>query len=98
MADYIKRSDVMTICEIYSQHCFETSDSRGQDIADRILDDIVEMNIADVEEVVRCCECKYQITHTCRITGVKTLFCDYGEKPVAVEPTHFCRYGERREE
>ena len=37
MADYIKRSDVMTICERYSQHCFETSDSRGQDIADRIL-------------------------------------------------------------
>lgn len=51
MADYIKRSDAMTICERYSQHCFETSDSRGQDIADRILDDIAEMNTADVEEV-----------------------------------------------
>ena len=59
---------------------------------------IADTPTADVEEVVRCCECKYQITHTCRITGVKTLFCDYGEKPVAVEPTHFCRYGERREE
>ena len=42
MADYIKRSDAMTICEGYSQHCFETNDSRGQDIADRILDDIAE--------------------------------------------------------
>ena len=51
MADYIKRSDAMTICERYSQHCFETSDSKGQDIADRILDDIAEMNTADVVEV-----------------------------------------------
>ena len=50
---------------------------------------IIEQPTADVEEVVRCEKCKYQITHTCRITGVKTLFCDYGEKPVAVEPTHF---------
>jgi hypothetical protein len=51
MADYIKRSDAMTICERYSEHCFETSDSRGQDIADRILDDIAEMRTADVVEV-----------------------------------------------
>ena len=51
MADYIKRSDVMSICESYSQHCFETSDSRGQDIADRILDDVCVMPVADVEEV-----------------------------------------------
>ncbi|MBQ7076467.1 MAG: hypothetical protein IJM94_06675 [Clostridia bacterium] len=51
MADYIKRSDAMTICEGYSQHCFETSDSRGQDIADRILDDVEELPTADVEEV-----------------------------------------------
>ena len=53
---------------------------------------------ADIVEVVRCEKCKYQITHTCRITGVKTLFCDYGEKPVAVEPTHFCSYGEKKED
>ena len=61
------------------------------------LKSVLQQPTADVVEVVRCCECKYQITHTCRITGVKTLFCDYGEKPVTVEPTHFCSYGERRE-
>ena len=50
----------------------------------------------DFVEVVRCVKCKYRVTHTCPITGIKTLFCDYGISPVAVEPTHFCSYGERR--
>ena len=52
-------------------------------------------NKADFVEVVRCEECKYRKTHTCAITGTKTLFCDYGVKPVVVEPTHYCGYGER---
>ena len=51
---------------------------------------------ADVVEVVRCGKCKYHMTHTCAITGIETLFCDYGNTPVAVEPTHYCSYGERR--
>lgn len=51
MAEYIKRTDVMKICEGYSEHCFSSSDAKGQDIADRILDDVVEIPTADVEEV-----------------------------------------------
>lgn len=51
MADYIKRTDVMKICENYSEHCFNSSDANGQDIADRILDDVVEIPAADVVEV-----------------------------------------------
>ena len=51
MAEYIKRTDVMKICEGYSEHCFNSNDSKGQDIADRILDDVVEIPTADVEEV-----------------------------------------------
>ena len=50
----------------------------------------------ELVEVVRCEKCKYRTTHTCAITGIKTLFCDYGNKPVVVEPTHYCGYGERR--
>ena len=53
-------------------------------------------NKADFVEVVRCEKCKYCVTHTCAITGIKTLFCDYGEKPAMVHPTHFCSYGEKR--
>ena len=51
---------------------------------------------ADVVEVVRCEKCKYCVTHTCAITGIKTLFCDYGEKPAMVHPTHFCSYGKKK--
>ena len=51
MAEYIKRTDVMKICDGYSEHCFNSSDAKGQDIADRILDDVVEIPTADVAEV-----------------------------------------------
>ena len=53
-------------------------------------------NKADFVEVVRCEKCKYCVTHTCAITGIKTLFCDYGEKPAMVHPTHFCSYGKKK--
>lgn len=55
------------------------------------------MNCANIVEVVRCGKCKHTLTHTCAITGTKTLVCIYGTKPLAVLPTHFCGYGERRD-
>jgi hypothetical protein len=61
MAEYIKRMSAMTICERYSQHCFETNDNRGQDIADRIFDEITEIPTADVVEVVRCKDCVHAV-------------------------------------
>lgn len=51
MAEYIKRADAMKICRGYSQHCFKINDAKGQDIADRIEDDILEIPTADVVEV-----------------------------------------------
>ena len=48
MAEYIRRYDAMEICEQYSKHCFDTNDARGQDVADRIEDDIVEISTANV--------------------------------------------------
>lgn len=54
-------------------------------------------NKTDFVEVVRCGKCKHTLTHTCAITGTKTLVCVYGTKPLAVLPTHFCGYGERRD-
>ena len=53
MAEYIKRTDVMKICEGYSTHCFNSNDSKGQDVADRILDDVVAIPTADVVELKR---------------------------------------------
>lgn len=51
MAEYIKRYDAMKICQNYSTHCFSVSDAKGQDIADKIEDEIAEIPTADVEEV-----------------------------------------------
>ena len=51
MVAYIKRVDALKICRQHSTHCFETNDARGQDIADRIEDEIAEITTADVEEV-----------------------------------------------
>lgn len=62
MAEYIKRTDVMKICEGYSQHCFLSNDSNGQDIADRILDDVVEIPTADVVEVEKVAEILVDVT------------------------------------
>lgn len=51
MAEYIKRYDAMKICQNYSTHCFSVSDAKGQDIADKIEDEIAEIPTADVVEV-----------------------------------------------
>ena len=52
MKEYIKRTDAMRVCEIYSKRCFRADDSAGQDIADEILDDVINIPTANVREVV----------------------------------------------
>jgi hypothetical protein len=94
MAEYIKRMSAMTICERYSQHCFETNDNRGQDIADRIFDEITEIPTADVVEVVRCKDCRHwgDIAYgfICRkFSGIDTKIC--------MGTDQFCSYGELKE-
>ena len=60
-----------------------------------IIDTIDKTPAANVVEIpCRCEQCKYTEIFTCPITGTETLFSRYGEKPVAVEPTHYCGYGE----
>lgn len=99
MAEYIKRVDAMRICQSYSQHCFETNDSNGQDIADRIETDIVEIPTANVEEnVVFCSQCKYL---NCHSAIDRSFFCrnPYGMLGSinVIEERHYCSRGERRD-
>lgn len=54
-------------------------------------------NKAKFVEVVRCKDCIYGRIRACAITGAETLFCEYGIKPIAVEPMHYCSYGKRKE-
>ena len=86
MPEYIKRMSAMTICERYSQHCFETNDNRGQDIADRIFDEITDIPTVDVVEVVRCVQCG----NYCKNTGECNL---YGRHP---NENDFCSSGIKR--
>ena len=88
MPEYIKRMSAMTICERYIQHCFETDDNRGQDIADRIFDEITEIPTADVVEVVRCGQCG----NYCKNTGECNL---YGRHP---NENDFCSSGIKERE
>jgi hypothetical protein len=98
MFNYIRRTSAMTVCERYSQHCFEQNDSHGQDIADRIFNDIVELPTKDVVEVVRCEKCMFWDTeskglsdeHICKMHSCVGVHDRY------TTPTDYCSYGERR--
>lgn len=92
MADYIDRAAALFELEtgFFPQSMeFTEAVSIAKDIMKRAPG-------VDAVEVVRCKDCKYKIIHTCPITGTKTLFCDYGIKPVAVDTEHYCSYGERK--
>lgn len=91
MAEYIKRTDVMKICREYSKHCFNSNDACGQDIADRIENDVVALPTADVVEVVRCKDCKYYFRDSC----FNEVWGDSDPVP-EVNKNDFCSYGERR--
>lgn len=58
----IKMQDVMKICEKYSSYCFFANNSRGQEIADKILDEVVELPTVDtvnkkkINETLKCLE------------------------------------------
>lgn len=82
-----------TLANVFSSRLSKTD----KDCIYQVFKRYEELTTTDVAEVVRCKDCKYRITHTCAITGIKTLFCDYayGNKPV-VEPTHYCGYGETK--
>lgn len=93
MVEYIKRSDAMKICQEYSSHCFVSNDANGQDIADRIEDDIVKIPTADVVEVkCRCKDCRY----TRIMSDGKSLACI--RQSAYRLPDDFCSYGERKNE
>ena len=97
MPEYIKCHDVMKICQQYSQHCFNVNDAKGQDVADRIEDDVVKLPTADVVEVVRCKDCEHLTVH-----NSPTLYAYCEKTQLRFEPfktdtrTHFCSYGKMK--
>ncbi len=94
MAEYIKRYDAMKICQKHSTHCFSVSDARGQDVADKIEDEIAEIPTADVVEVKHgewnslviaknfyyCSECNRHIKDTTKMPYEHFPYCHCGAK------------------
>ena len=100
--EYIEREKARELIDNYGKNAVDL----GRWSLDPV-DDIIalakgvdKIPSADVVEVVRCKDCKYTDVHICPITGKETLFCEFGRrgiKPEAVNPTHFCGYGERKD-
>jgi hypothetical protein len=59
------------------------------------ITEIEDAPTVDAVEVVRCKDCKYCIDTSASSTNIA---CSKGVNWRAVEPYHFCSYGERREE
>ena len=84
MKDYIDRSDLLKELERFPH--LKTAESV-----------VRSMPKADVVDVVRCRDCLYCSHVSDPIVDAVLEFCEYGLKPVAIEPAHFCSYGERKE-
>ena len=94
MAEYIKRSEAMKVCQDYSLHCFTTNDASGQDIADRIENDIVEIPTADVVEAVNAEWVEWYPPKEYILTGEELLYCcsNCDAKYLDVEGYKYCPY------
>lgn len=99
MAEYIKRVDVMKICQQYSQQCFKDNDVKGQFVAETIEDEVIKIPTANAVEVVRCNDCRKwnSTSHICS-EFIANQKLQYGGKVVFItEPDDFCSYGIRKE-
>ena len=89
MAEYIDRGKFL-------KECMKTFGNMGVTI--KAIECIANECTADVVEVVRCRDCIYCTPVSDPIVDAVLEFCEYGLKPVAIEPNHFCGYGEREEQ
>lgn len=92
MSDYIKREDVLEICEWYQQEYTECAYA-----LDNLTNEMRRLHPVDAVEVVRCRDCKYY--NTAHIRGSdgevhEVKHCNrFG---LAYQPNDYCSYGERR--
>ena len=92
--DYIRKHDAIAVAESYQVertgfHLNDYEYGRNQ-VADSIASDLEDIEPADVVQVVRCKDCKYNATtHKC--LNPDSFF-------LIPKDDDFCSYGERREE
>ena len=96
MPEYIDKAELLRDLE----RKIKADNERRMAVVDSDFIDLVNdaTVIEDLVEVVRCKDCKYCTSVSDPIVGAVLVFCEYGLKPTAIEPTHFCSYGERKEQ
>ena len=97
MSRYIDADKVLVDAVKQRKFFFAREDLfRQQIIVETVYSDLAEFldsqPTADVEEVVRCKDCKYSD----KATYVHAICCDF--LPKIMKPTDFCSYGERRKD
>ena len=101
MPEYIDREELIKRIELsinsWSRDCNSNAPAMVGAYKDILLR-VKNIPAADVVETpCKCEKCIYTEIIVCPITGTKSLFCQYGTKPVAVDPTHYCSYSERKD-
>ena len=74
-------------------------DKLARSVAKMCIKELDKVKPADAVEVVRCKDCKHcnDVSAIPFIADSQKLVCMKGVNWRAVEPNHFCSYGERRE-
>ena len=100
MAEYIKKVDVMKICQQYSQQCFYSNNVRGQFIVETIEDAVINIPTVDAVEVIRCKNCKKwnSTSRTCGEFIANEKLQGGGKAVFITEPDDFCSFGIRKEQ
>lgn len=97
MTDYIKRKDAYMIANDIAMMYATEYTKREYGVADRITQEILRLQAADVVEVVRCKDCKhkYVIQAKDRFYKVENRYytCDYMN--CRYDENHYCSFGER---
>lgn len=89
MAEYIEREALRKILENWRDAHADVDDEQGCGLLEDVICELDAQTAADVEEVVRCKDCKY---------NVGTKKCLHPDSFFAVpKDDDFCSYGERKD-
>ena len=97
---YVKRDDCLQMVKknapyLYSAVAPLVLMTPEADVVDKKVAELLEKQLKERVEVVRCKDCKY--CHTLNHDLTTSYFCEVLKRPAVVEPTDFCSHGERKD-
>lgn len=91
MKEYIERAIAVKKFENYRRDCEEENDERAVQIFEDCVFELMDIPTADVEEVVRCKDCRYY--QDAKINKKGFLICP--ASGMEISETDYCSYGAR---